>query len=530
MRGYRPALAPSGLVLLILLFTAAEAAGFRLPLITQEKAPDAAADRSASGPPRLPVREKTATSRHSVLIDSGRINYTATAGTLLLQEEDSTPKASIFFVAYTRDDASDPGQRPLTFVFNGGPGSSAVWLHLGALGPRRVKLAGGELTTQDPPYALVNNEFSILDFTDLVFIDPVSTGYSRAVSRDMARGFHAVRGDIESVGEFIRLYVTKFRRWPSPKFLIGESYGSTRAAGLASHLQDHHGIYLNGLVLVSVILDFQTISFDPGNDLPYILFLPAYTAAAWYHRQPPEELRHDFEQSLARAEQFARGEYARALLAGARLTGEERKEVVAELSRHTGLSGQVIEQHNLRVPAIAFMRELLRGSDRLIGRFDSRFTGPVRETAEDFPGYDPSYSAILGAFTATFNHYVRAELEFEEDLPYEILNPRRVQPWGYFEFENRYLNMAETLRTAMTRQPGLKVLFANGYFDLATPYAASDYTIDHLELAPDLRQNVSATYYAAGHMMYLHQPSLTKFRRDLADFFGNSLQDRESQK
>jgi carboxypeptidase C (cathepsin A) len=524
MQGCRPLLAQFCLALLILLFTVAEAAPITIPLINQEQAPGEAADRKSSAPPRLPVQEQFATSGHSVLIDSARINYTATAGTLLLQEEDKTPRASIFFVAYTRDETYDPGQRPLTFVFNGGPGSSAVWLHLGALGPRRLNLAGGELTTQDPPYTLINNDQSILDFTDLVFIDPVSTGYSRAVSRDKAREFHAVRGDIESVAEFIRLYITKFKRWPSPKFLIGESYGSTRAAGLTSQLQEQHGIYLNGLVLVSVVLDFQTISFDPGNDLPYILFLPAYTAAAWHHRQLPDDLQDDFKQSLARAEQFARGEYARALLAGASLTGEERKEVVAELSRFTGLSGKVIEQHDLRVPAIAFMRELLRGNDRVIGRFDSRFIGPVRDTADDSPKYDPSYSAILGAFTATLNHYVRTDLEFEEDLPYEILNPRRVQPWGFFEFENRYLNMAETLRTAMTRQPGLKVLFANGYFDLATPYAASDYTIDHLQLAPELRQNVLASYYAAGHMMYLHQPSLAKFRRDLAEFFRDSMQ------
>jgi carboxypeptidase C (cathepsin A) len=506
------------LALLVILFTAEGAACSSLPLTPQAPASGETGERRSAGPSRLPVKEKIATSSHSVLIGASRVNYTATAGTLLLQEEDGTPRASIFFVAYTRDGATDSGRRPLTFVFNGGPGSSSVWLHLGALGPRRVQLAGGELTTQDPPYALINNDQSILDLTDLVFIDPVSTGYSRAVTRDLAREFHAVQGDIESVGDFIRLYVTRFKRWPSPKFLIGESYGSTRAAGLASHLQERHGIYLNGLVLVSVVLDFQTISFDPGNDLPHILILPAYTAAAWHHRRLPQEYQQDLQQSLKDAEHFARGEYARALMAGSSLKGEEKEKIISSISELTGLGMEVIEQHNLRVPAFTFMRELLRKEGLVIGRFDSRFTGPVRDEADDFPRYDPSYSGILGAFTATLNHYLRTELQFEEDLPYEILNPRRVQPWGFFGSENRYLNMSETLRTAMTRQPRLKVLFANGYFDLATPYAASDYTIDHLALTPALRQNILATYYPAGHMMYLHHHSLLQFRRDLAGF------------
>jgi carboxypeptidase C (cathepsin A) len=509
-----------GWIVLFVLLAAGMARAAPPPGHPPSEKPEAREATREAEPPRVPVAENIATTSHSATIGSTRIDYTVRTGTLVLKEETGKPRASIFFIAYTRDKVADPGRRPLTLAFNGGPGSSSVWLHLGALGPRRVELADGELATQNPPFALVNNDHSILDFTDLVFIDPVSTGYSRAVSREEARKFHGVREDIEAVGDFIRLYVTRTQRWLSPKFLIGESYGSTRAAGLVDHLQERHGMYLNGLVLVSVVLNFQTISFDQGNDLPYILFLPAYTAAAWHHRQLPAELqRQELNTVLTKAERFAREEYAPALLAGASLPEATRKEVVTALASLTGVSPRYIEQNNLRLPMSRFAKELLRERQLLLGRFDSRFTGPVRKAAGEFPAYDPSYTAVKGIFTATFNDYVRTALGFEKDLPYEILNSARVQPWNFGEYENRYLDVTGELQAAMLRQPGLKVLFANGYFDLATPYAATGYTIDHLELPPDVRRNVVAAYYPAGHMMYLHEPSLAKFRQDLLAFF-----------
>jgi carboxypeptidase C (cathepsin A) len=491
---------------------------------TVEKKKEATPAKGKPGPPRVPVEEKIVATKHSAVIDGNRINYTVRTGTLVLKQETGKPEASVFFVAYLRDNVPDPNSRPITFAFNGGPGSSSVWLHLGALGPRRIKMEQGGLKTQRPPFSLTNNEYSILDFTDLVFIDPVSTGYSRAVSEKEAKKFHGVREDVRSVSDFIRLYVTRTKRWLSPKFLFGESYGATRAAGLAHDIQERQGMYLNGVVLMSAALNFQTISFDRSNDLPYILILPSYTAAAWYHHRLPEELQQlDLQAVLAKAEHFALGDYAQALLAGSSLPEPKRKEIVSTLSRLTGISASYIEQSRLRLPAFHFEKELLRDKQQIIGRFDSRFTGPAEEETSDFPDYDPSYSAVQGIFTAAFNDYVRVDLGFKENLPYEILNPGRVQPWNYGKYKNRYLDVTGELQAAMHRQPDLKVLFATGYFDLATPFFGEQYTIDHLELTPDLRRNVLVTYYRAGHMMYLHEHSLAKLRLDLIEFYSEAL-------
>ena len=466
-------------------------------------------------------------SQHTVVIDGQEIAYTVTAGTIILKDEEDEkervdkPKASIFFVAYTKEGVSNVGDRPLTFSFNGGPGSSSVWLHLGLLGPRRV-LMEEDGKALPPPYRLVNNEQSLLDETDFVFIDPVSTGYSRVVPGEKVDQFHDFKKDIESVGDFIRLYSSRYKRWASPKFLIGESYGTTRAAALAGFLQERHGMYLNGIMLVSSILNFQSARFDPGNDLPFILFLPTYAATAWFHHRLPADLQDDLHRTLAEVEHFARGEYALALMKGSDLPAEEREQIVEKLVRYTGLSQAYIERTNLRINIHRFVKELLREGRRTVGRLDSRFTGIDQDAAGEKNEYDPSYAAIQGLYTAMLNDYLQRELLFESDLPYEILTGR-VQPWKYEEHQNQYVNVAETLRGAMSRNPHLKVFVANGYFDLATPYFATQYTFTHLGLDPTLQGNVSMGYYEAGHMMYIHQPSLIQLKQDLAAFMRSAL-------
>ncbi|MDB6111114.1 MAG: peptidase serine carboxypeptidase [Pedosphaera sp.] len=460
---------------------------------------------------------------NSVTINGVEINYRATAGTLVMRDEEDKPHARFFFVAYTRlgPSATNVSERPITFSFNGGPGSSSVWLHLGVLGPRRVFLKeDGSLPP--PPFRLVDNEYSLLDDTDLVFIDPVSTGYSRAVPGEDPKKYHGVEEDLSSVGDFIRLYTTRYKRWASPKFIIGESYGTTRAAGLSGHLEERYGMYLNGIALISSVLDFSTISFNEGNDLPYILYLPSETAAAWYHKKLPPALQTDLKQALAESEHFALGDYTKALMQGSTLPAAERQQVVKKLSRLTGLSEDFVDRADLRIHARQFFKELLRNERRTIGRFDSRVTGVDRDSVGDSPDYDPSYTAVLGPYTATLNDYIRRELKFESDLPYEILTGK-VSPWNYNSARNRYLDVAETLREAMTHNPYLKVFVANGYYDLATPYLATRYTFDHMGLPADLRTNVSMSYYDAGHMMYVNQPSLIQLKQDLTKFIHSAV-------
>jgi len=416
-----------------------------------------------------PPEEKTVQTKHTIRIGGQEIKYTATAGTIILKLEEGTPKASVFFVAYTKDDVGDFAKRPVTFTFNGGPGSASIWLHLGAFGPRRVEM-GDAGALLPPPYKLVDNESSLLDLTDLVFIDPVSTGYSRAVPGEAQKQFHGIQEDIESVGDFIRLYATRNRRWTSPKFLAGESYGTTRAAGLSGYLQGRYGMYLNGIILISSILNFQTAEFDRGNDLPYILYLPSYTAIAWYHKKLAPDLQSDFQKALNEAETFASVEYADALMAGDHLSAERRTQIAQKLARLTGLSTEYIERSNIRVEIQRFDKELLRNERRTVGRLDGRFTGIDEDAAGARPDYDPSLAAIVGPFTATFNDYVRGDLKFDSDLFYEFLTPR-VRPWSYVPYENRYVNVAETLRSAMTENPFLRVFVAKGYYDLATPFS-----------------------------------------------------------
>jgi len=488
--------------------------------------------------PKEEPQDNIKSTHQSITIGGKEIKYTATTGTMVLKEESESggetknenegdkPKAEIFFTAYTLDrnetlpDAAHRRERPITFSFNGGPGSSSVWLHLGLLGPRRVEMGDvGDLFP--PPYRLVDNNQSLLDVTDLVFIDPVTTGYSRAVVGENPKQFHDFEKDISSVGDFIRLYSTRYNRWTSPKFLIGESYGTTRSAGLSGYLQERHGMYLNGIILVSSILNFQTAHFVPGNDLPYILFLPTYAATAWYHDRLDPVLGKDLRAILEEVEIFAQGLYTQALMRGDSLSKTEYDQVVAGLTRFTGLSPEYIQQSNLRIDIMRFTKELLRDERRTTGRLDSRFKGIDRDAAGETWEHDPSLSAIIGPYTATLNDYVRTELNFESDLPYEVLS-RRVHPWSYESHQNQYINVAETLRKAMSINPHMKVLVANGFYDLATPYFATIYTFNHMDLDESLRGNYTLTFYEAGHMMYIHLPSLEKLKEDLADFITRS--------
>lgn len=465
----------------------------------------------------------------------GPLTYRATAAHMLVKDETDKLKATIFFVAYERTNgpgaaertegsgsegatgsaAPERHSRPITFVFNGGPGAAAVWLHLGALGPRRIRL-DEEGRPPAPPYALTDNEWTWLDFTDLVFIDPVGTGFSRPAEGEKREQFYGVEEDIYWVAEFIRLYITEYGRWLSPILLAGESYGTTRAAGLSERLLDRFGIALNGIVLISSVLDFQTLRPGSGNDLPYVLYLPTYASIAWYHRRiedPPAEL----PSLLREVESWAMSVYGPALTQGAALPRKQRDAVIERLSRYTGLSPEYIDRADLRIAPDEFRKRLLETRRALVGRFDGRITGDDPHPTADSPSYDPSLSGYLPVYTSTFNDYVRRELGFQSTLPYEVLSSR-VMPWRFPDSGTGYLYVADSLRDAMIKNPHLRVFFASGYFDLATPYYATDYTIEHMGLSQRLRRNIERGFYYGGHMMYHHRQSLGKLHSDVAAF------------
>ena len=493
-----------------------DAARERREASAETPAPERDRPTSASSEKHPDAKDQISTTQHTVSINGVAVSYTAKSGTLILKDEEGKPRASFFFTSYTKDGA-DPARRPVTYTFNGGPGSSSVWLHMGAFGPRRVTYLDDEGHAAKPPYRLVDNEDSILDLTDLVFIDPVTTGYSRAIPFNDAGKFHGVDADIQSVGEFIRLWTTRNGRWTSPKFLAGESYGTTRAAGLSGWLQ-RQGFYLNGIILISSILNFQTASFDSANDLAYELFLPTYTATAWYHKRLPSDLQQGgIEKAVAESEQFALGDYTRALMQGDRLTDADRKTVIAKLSRLTGLSSSYLDETNLRVRIDRFDKELLRDQRRTVGRLDSRFIGIDRDAASENPEFDPSYAAIFGEYTAVVNDYLRRELKFESDLGYEILTDK-VRPWNYDRAQNRYVDVAETLRNAMSQNPYMKVFVANGYYDLATPFAATRYTFARMQLDPEIARNVSMDFFEAGHMVYIDRKAHARLKTDIERF------------
>lgn len=478
-------------------------------------------DKKAESKDMAAAKEETSkVTHHSITLNGQKIDYTATAGTVFLRDNKGEPTASIFYIAYTRDGVKDLTKRPVTFSFNGGPGSASVWLHMGLLGPRRAVLEE-DGSPVPPPYKTVDNEYSLLDETDLVFIDPVSTGFSRATKPEDAKDFHSVDSDIRSVAEFIRLYTTRNERWTSPKFIIGESYGTTRAAGLSGELSSVHRMNVNGIMLVSTVLNFMTLEFTEGNDLPYVLYFPTYASTAWYHKKLPDDLqRQPLADVLKQAETFAAGDYNQALLLGDGLTPDRRQVIIAQYARLTGLRPEFVGRSNLRVSLSEFTREVLRDENRMVGRFDSRYTGYVRDRRGLDMEYDPSGEAVFSAYTSTFNEYVRHDLGFESDLEYKILTGD-VQPWNWGH-GNSYVNVATTLADSLTRNPFLKVFVASGYYDLATPYFATRYTFNHLGIDPTLSKNITEDFYTAGHMMYLNTPDLKKLKADLADFIEKS--------
>ena len=460
-------------------------------------------------------------SSHTITVKRRKLGYTATTGRIVLRQEVLTdgkfdghvPKAEVFVTAYTVDGA-DPASRPVTFAFNGGPGSSSVWLHLGLFGPRRV-VSGDVGDLAPPPYGLVDNAETLLAHSDLVFIDPVATGYSRAVKGEKPGDHHGFQPDIESIGEVIRLWTSRNGRWLSPKYLAGESYGTTRAGGLAHHLQTRHGMYFNGLILISAVLDFATLDFNTGNDLPYSLFLPTYAAIAHYHGLLGDR---PLEEVLTEAEDFAAKDYPWALARGSRLSTEERAAIVTRIASLTGLSEDYVDRADLRIEHVRFFTEVLRHQRKVVGRLDSRFTGAGPDYVREHMDDDPSSAAIMGAYTAALNHYLHAELEYRNDLPYEILSMDTHTAWSYKEFENAHVTVADKLAAAMRANPHLKVHVAFGYLDGATPYFASEHVLAHLSIPDELRENIESAYYEAGHMMYVHEPSRIQQSKDIATF------------
>jgi carboxypeptidase C (cathepsin A) len=496
------------------------------PTQPPQQPPQQQPQRAAEASPRqaerdrpAPVEEKPVVTRHEIRAGSRTLKYTVTTGMMPIKNQAGDTEANIFFIAYTLDNGASASERPLMFSFNGGPGSSSVWLHLGALGPRRVKMLddGG---MPAPPFHLVDNEHTWLDQTDLVFIDPVGTGYSRAARPELASKFFGLQGDISSVGEFIRLYLTRYERWSSPLFLVGESYGTTRAAGLAGYLIDR-GIAFNGVLLISTIMNFQTARFAQGNDLPYILFLPTYTATAWYHKKLPADLQQSLRKTLDEVEKWALTDYAAALAKGDLLTQQERQAVTEKLARYTGLDRRYIDNTNLRIEIMRFDKELLREQKRTVGRLDSRFKGMDALAASERPDFDPSMAAIRPPYTATLNSYVRTELGFKSDLEYYILGGG-IGRWDWGT-DNTYADTSGALRSAFAKNPHLKLFVAYGYYDLATPYFAAEYTINHMGLDPSLRGNIKTAYYEAGHMMYIDLKSLAQLKRDVAGFIQGAL-------
>ena len=503
-----------------------------------------AGDPAATGKPEAKAEEaKTSTSetrpaeptddlverKHTLSVGRKKLAYTTRTGRIVLREEiledgkaaGFKPKATVFITAYTLDGA-DRRTRPVTFAFNGGPGSSSVWLHLGLLGPRRV-VAGDVNDRVPPPYDLTDNAETLLAHSDLVFIDPVATGYSRAVDGVKPGDYHGYTRDIESVGEVIRLWTSRNGRWLSPKFLAGESYGTLRAAGLATYLQQRHGLFLNGILLISSVLDLGTVHFSPGNDLPYVLYLPTYAAVAHYHgKHPGRSLREVVDE----AEAYAAGDYPRILARGARLTPAERRSAVARIARLTGISREYVDRVDLRIEHVRFFTELLRDRGLAVGRLDARFTAPEPDGGREHFSADASYSHIQGPYTAAFNQYVRDELGYENDLPYEILSGGVNEAWSYKEFEGRPVSVVDDLGATMRANPDLKVHVACGYFDGATPHFAAEHVFAHLPVPASLAANVERAYYEAGHMMYVHEPSRIRQSADLADFIARSTPKR----
>ena len=462
-----------------------------------------------------PPEEKQSVTHHTARVGGQTINYTATAGTYVIKDDEGNPKTTFFYVAYTKDEPGDISKRPVSFSYNGGPGSASLFVHLG-FGPRRVVLTP-DGHGMPAPYQVVDNEDSFLDATDLVFIDAVSTGYSRPAPGENPAQFHGLVEDANYFADFIYQYITRNERWGSPKFLIGESYGTTRSAELAGVLQRRHEMYLNGIVLVSAVLNFDSLEFGPGNDLPPMVFLPTYATTAWYHKLLPQDLQSKtIEQVAAAAREFADGEYAQALMKGDQLQGAERQKVVADIARFTGLPPKYIEQTNLRINDGRWFRELERDKRKTVGRLDSRFEGMEADAAGERSSYDPSEASYEGAYAAAFQNYARTELKWDTEGYYAVSG--QVRPWD----QTGYNQVAETLRAAMTQQTYLKVLVVCGYYDVATVFHGIEHTVDHMGLEPAVRKNISFAYYESGHMVYIDEKAHAKLHRDVDAFINGA--------
>lgn len=479
---------------------------------TQEKN-DKPQEKSAEPPP--PVE-----TRHEIKIGRKSYKYTVHTGMMPLKNEKDEHDANIFFMAYTLDTVKNKAERPLTFVFNGGPGSASVWLHLGAVGPKRVKMQDEGWMPQ-PPYQLEDNKYTWFDLSDMVFIDPVGTGYSRALDPENNKKFWSVDGDIESVAEFIRLYLTRYQRWESPLFLAGESYGTTRATGLSGHLIEK-GIGLNGIMLISTIINMQTARFVRGNDLPYSLFLPTYAATAWYHGKLSQDLQaKTLPELMQEVEAWAANDYTLALMHGDKISEETRNTVIDRLANYTGLSKEYIDGTKLRVNIMRFCKELLRDKNLSVGRLDSRFTGLEDLQISEFPEVDPSMVAITPPYNAMFNQYVREQLGYETDAQYEILSFNVNRKWE--APKGQFIDTSDALRKAMLRNPFMKVFVGQGYYDLATPHFAAQYSMNHMGITPELHDNIHYYFYEAGHMYYLDVTSLEKLKADVSEFMKSAL-------
>jgi carboxypeptidase C (cathepsin A) len=457
---------------------------------------------------------------HSITLNGKPLAYKATAGLMPIKNPLGEVEAGLFYVSYTVDGAPD---RPLCISFNGGPGAGTLWLHLGAIGPRRIRM-NDDGSMPAPPYKMEDNQGTWLDKCDLVFVDPVGTGFSRATKIETARKFNGFTGDIDSVAEFVRMFLARNQRFSSPLFLAGESYGTTRAAGLSGALANR-GIALNGVILISSILNFQTARFTKGNDLPFPLFLPTYAATAWYHKKVDPAYQKDLKGMLGEVRKFAEGEYASALMKGDRLSAAEREAVATKLAKFTGLSQTFLLRNDLRIEIQRFVKELRRSEGFVVGRLDSRLTGTDGDQGAATAEFDPSAAAILPPYTHAMNQYAREDLAYKTDSVYFALGGG-ILPWDYSNAQNQFADTSNALRAAFDRNPYMKVFVANGYYDLATPFFATEYTFAHMGLAPKHHGNITMKEYEAGHMMYIHVPSLLKLKSDIAAFVDSALPTR----
>ena len=474
---------------------------------------------SQKAPLNLPDAE-VATSHQQVEIDGKTIQLVAQAGTYKLRDEENKPLALFGYTSYIKEGAKST--RPIVFAFNGGPGSSSFWLHMGVLGPKRIAVNDPEYTPA-APYQIVNNNYSILDVADLVMIDPVGTGLSVPLGAHTFDEFWGVDQDIRSISLFITQYLIEQGRMNSPKFLLGESYGTFRNAGIMDHLLNQ-GIAMNGVIMVSAVFDLRTLIFPPDDDLPYLMHFPTYAASAWYHNQIPDK-EPNLEKFIDEIRSFTENSYAPALFKGDRISPEQKNTVAGQLAKYTGLSKDYWLKSNLKVTGSEYFAEALRSKGLVIGRLDSRYTGINQDLISQFGSHDPQSAAISPAYITGFLDYFHNTLGVRKDLQYTVTAGRREGfEWDWHHKGNQRwntqaaINTAPDMARALSRDPNMKVLILNGYYDIATVFYGVEYTIDHLGLTPEIRDNIIMKYYEAGHMMYTHHPSLIKFKEDVGSF------------